>query len=107
MLIKKMVGEILPNAAIFEASNGKAAVEHYKNEIPDIVFMDIQIPEMNRHEATKAIRMLEHDKHTPIIALTAGTQADEKEKCLEAGMDDFVSKPFVGMVIIDIVKKWL
>lgn len=107
MLIKKMVGEILPNAVIFEATNGIAAVAHYKNEIPDIIFMDIQMPEMNGHEATKAIRLLEHNKHTPIIALTAGTQAEEKEKCLEAGMDDFVSKPFVSTAIIDMVKKWL
>lgn len=65
------------------------------------------MPEMNGYDSTKAIRAFETDKNVPIIALTAGTLKDEKEKCLEAGMNDYVPKPFVREAIIGIVNKWL
>ncbi|HEV7381847.1 MAG TPA: response regulator, partial [Dyadobacter sp.] len=78
-----------------EAANGLEAVEHCKRVKPDLIFMDIQMPEMNGYEATFAIRNLFHSDHVPIIALTAGNVKGERDKCLDAGMDDFVAKPFV------------
>lgn len=107
MLIKTMVNDILPNASIIEAFDGHQAVELYKNEQPDLIFMDIQMPEMNGYEASLAIRSLEKDKKTPIIALTAGTLKDEKERCLEAGMDDYITKPYVTASIMTVINKWL
>ncbi len=107
MLIKKIVSDILPDATILEAINGKEALEQYRSASPDIIFMDIQMPEMNGHEATKMIRAMETEKHIPIIALTAGTQTEEKEKCLEAGMDDFITKPFVHAAILNVIHQWL
>jgi len=65
------------------------------------------MPEMNGYDATMQIRKTENERHIPIIALTAGTLKDEKEKCLQAGMNDYISKPFVVASIEEIVKKWL
>ena len=107
LLIKTIISNILPNAKIIEALDGSEAIEQYKNEQPDIVFMDIQMPEMNGYDATIQIRKTESERHIPIIALTAGTLKDEKEKCLQVGMNDYVSKPFVVASIEAIVKKWL
>ena len=107
LLIKTIIGNILPNAKIIEAVDGREAITQYNNEQPDIVFMDIQMPEMNGYDATIQIRKTEDERHIPIIALTAGTLKDEKEKCLQAGMNDYISKPFVVASIEEIVKKWL
>ena len=93
----------MPNATIFQAMNGNHAIEAYRKELPNIIFMDIQMPELNGYEATAAIRQLETDNPIPIIALTAGTVMGEKERCLAAGMNDYVSKPFVLAAIEKIV----
>jgi CheY-like chemotaxis protein len=77
--------------------DGLAAVESFRNERFDLVLMDVQMPRMNGLEATVLIRDLERANGwstTPIIALTANAMASDREACLAAGMDDFVSKPF-------------
>lgn len=107
MLIKKIISDILPDASLFEAVNGSEAVDSYTNLKPDIVFMDIQMPVMNGLDATAAIRMMEKNKRTPIIALTAGTNNEERERCMLFGMDDFVAKPFLSNTIFQVIDKWL
>ena len=107
LLIRKIVSDVLPLAEIIEVENGRSAFEIYQTFLPDIIFMDVQMPEMNGNEATTAIRKLEKEKHIPIIALTAGTQSEEKESSMKAGMDDFITKPFVSAVIEDVIHKWL
>ena len=107
LLIKTVISEILPNANIVEASDGEEAVACFKANIPDIIFMDIQMPKMNGYEATQAIRNEENGKQVPIIALTAGTLKEEKDKCMEAGMNDYVSKPYVTSTVVGIINKWL
>ncbi|MEP6343287.1 MAG: response regulator [Maricaulaceae bacterium] len=76
--------------------NGRAAVDYWRSENPTIILMDISMPDMNGYEATKIIREDEQkfnlDK-TPIIAVTAHTLSGDEEKCLAAGMDDYLSKP--------------
>lgn len=106
-LAKTIIRKISPKAEILEAENGVKAVEIYKKQVPDIIFMDVQMPEMNGYEATAAIRDLEGEVHVPIVALTAGNVKGEKEKCLEAGMDDFVTKPFVEEIIEQIIVKFV
>ncbi|WP_246834292.1 response regulator [Leptospira gomenensis] len=70
--------------------------------------MDVQMPDMNGYEATKAIRNQETErKRVPIIALTAGIVSGEREKCIEAGMDDYVSKPAVQADFTKVILKWL
>jgi len=95
ILAKALVHKILPTSNILEANNGKEAVQFYQQCQPDIILMDIQMPEMDGIEATLKIRELEKNtkNHTPIFALTAGILKEEKEKCIQAGIDDFLAKP--------------
>jgi signal transduction histidine kinase/CheY-like chemotaxis protein len=77
------------------AENGAIAVEKLRSSHFDIILMDVQMPTMNGYEATKAIRALDSDKAgTPIIAMTANVLKEEVELCQQAGMNDFIGKPF-------------
>jgi len=109
MLIKAIFVSIMPECKIIQAENGEQALEMFMKEVPDIVFMDVQLPGKDGRAATKEIRMLEKNfkKRTPVIALTAGAVEGEKEKCLAAGMDDFISKPVEVNRIVQIICKWL
>lgn len=99
---------VFPNGRILEAENGKLAVDIFRGDTPDIIFMDMQMPEMNGLEATLEIRKIENGKsRVPIIALTAGTVKGEKEKCIEAGMDDYITKPFVKDTIVKAIQRYL
>jgi two-component system sensor histidine kinase/response regulator len=80
---------------LLHAGNGREAVSIMKKENVDLIFMDIQMPEMDGFEATRRIRELERQsgRHTPIAAMTAHAMAGDRERCLAAGMDDYISKP--------------
>jgi CheY-like chemotaxis protein len=80
---------------VVTAADGKQAVAAYSRRSFDAVLMDVQMPEMDGLEATVEIRAREREtgKRTPIIALTAHTRAADRERCLEAGMDDYLPKP--------------
>jgi signal transduction histidine kinase/DNA-binding response OmpR family regulator len=107
LLAKTIIKNFIPNVIILEAVNGKQALDLFKEESPDLVFMDIQMPELNGYNTSEAIRRIETDTRVPIIALTAGTVQGEKDKCITAGMDDYISKPFVKKTIEDIINVWL
>lgn len=91
------------------ANNGAEAIALYKQIGPRLILMDISMPEMNGLEATAAIRDLESETggHTPIIAVTAHAMSGDKEKYLDAGMDDYLSKPISPAKLQDMVQKWL
>ena len=75
----------------------------------DIILMDCQMPNKDGFEATRDIRQFEstnNKKRCPIVAITANTMHGDKDKCLAAGMDDFLSKPFKSHQIIDMINKW-
>ncbi len=109
MLIKAMICKLLPQAKIIEAKNGWEALQFFQNQKPDIVFMDVQMPEMDGLTATRKIREYENrsNGHVPIIALTADALQDGKEKCIASGMDDVLTKPIKISDIITIVEKYL
>lgn len=81
---------------VIHAANGREAVERYYDSGPDLILMDIQMPEMNGWEATQAIRRSEavNGRHIPILALTAGVHDEDRRRCFDVGMDVFLSKPF-------------
>lgn len=107
LLLKTIIKNLFSEASIFEIFNGQEAVENFETINPDIVFIDIQMPLMNGYEATKAIRKLKSGQNVPIIALTAGAEKEEKDKCISAGMDDYISKPIIKGIIEETISKWL
>ena len=92
------------------ASSGLEALERVQANAYDVVLMDVQMPGMNGHEATRAIRAREeneHLPHLPIIGLTAHALAEDRDLCLAAGMDDYLSKPFRPGDLLEKLRKAL
>ncbi|GAB3652255.1 hypothetical protein GCM10028791_21720 [Echinicola sediminis] len=106
LLAKTVINNLSNEVTIFEAVNGKEALELCHQEVPDIIFMDIQMPVMNGLETTMQIREKYAQEDILIIALTAGNIKGEKEKCINAGMNDFIAKPFVEEDLLQLLKKW-
>ncbi|THU36881.1 PAS domain S-box protein [Niastella caeni] len=107
--MNRVVAETILNqygATISEAVNGVEAVDAIRNNKYDIVLMDIQMPVMDGLEATRIIRK-EIQSNIPIIALTANAVKGEMEKCIQAGMNDYLSKPFEEEDLIRLIAKWL
>lgn len=93
-------------AEITEAFNGAEAIEKIKSTPFDLVLMDVQMPVMDGIEATKIIRE-SISKTLPVIALTAFAINGDNQKCLAAGMNDYLSKPFEESQLLNIISKWL
>lgn len=93
-------------AVILEAENGLQAIERMKNESFDLVLMDIQMPVMDGLQATKIIRD-EISKTIPVLALTANAIKGKENQFLEAGMNDFIFKPYNEMNLVTPISKWL
>ena len=89
------------------AKNGKEALEICREKKYDLILMDCQMPVMDGYEATRHIKNMGLNKDTPIIAMTANALEGDREKCLESGMDDFITKPIVFKKIDETIKKWM
>ncbi|MFV5688081.1 PAS domain S-box protein [Flavobacterium sp. ZT3R25] len=107
LLAKTLVKRIVSNCTIFEAKDGNEAIEKYVKEQPDVILMDIQMPNKNGYEATDEIRKLKNSENIPIIAITAGIMVGDKEKCFQAGMDDYLPKPIIQADLEKILHKWM
>jgi len=90
------------------ADNGKEAVKKYTGspEEFDLIFMDVQMPELDGMEATQSIREMGFDT-IPIVAMTARAMTGDREKCLEAGMNDYIAKPIKREIVFEVLEKWV
>lgn len=107
VLNNRMMKSLTPDARLTEAVNGLEALEECKKKDFSIILMDVQMPVMNGIEATRQIRLLPGYKTVPIIGVTAGNVLGEKEKCLEAGMNDFLPKPLRQADLTEMLKKYI
>ncbi len=92
------------------ADNGRLALESYREEGADIVLMDVSMPEMDGYEATRSIREFEAGiagRRVPIIGLTAHVMENDRKRCLDAGMDDYLPKPIALNPLRDMLFKWI
>ena len=90
-----------------KAENGQKAVEAITNTRFDLVLMDMQMPVMDGLEATRMIRTLPNGKDVPIVAVTANTREEDKQKVFASGMNDFLSKPIDPEQLFAMLRKWL
>ncbi|MDH5423963.1 MAG: response regulator [Gammaproteobacteria bacterium] len=106
---RSLIQDILSGSEpVFDmAENGAIAIELVRNNQYDLIFMDMQMPEINGLEATEIIRSLPNGANTPIIALTGNAFSEDRSRCYDAGMNDFLTKPFNIPQLFEITLKWL
>ena len=109
---QKLPGRLLEKRGhrVTLAGNGREAVKLFEDSAFDLIFMDVQMPEMDRFEAVAAIRRREDSKgiqhRTPIIALTAHAMKGGRDRCIAAGMDGYLTKPLRSTELDDLLMKY-
>nr|HPE70224.1 ATP-binding protein [Thermotogota bacterium] len=106
-LIRILVKKLLPNAAISLAETGQEGVAQWETFQPDLVLMDLLMPQMDGIEATRVIRSQETRTHTPIVAVTAAAEVHDQERCAQAGMDGYLTKPVAVEALLKELEQWL
>lgn len=107
--INQRVGKLILQRAGFDidlVGDGNEAFEAHRANPYDLILMDCQMPMMDGFEASRQIRSLKVERQPVIIAVTANALVGERERCLNAGMDDYLSKPFQAEQLVAVVKKW-
>jgi CheY-like chemotaxis protein len=107
-IINQRVGRLILQRAGFKidvVADGSEAVEAHRTKPYDLILMDCQMPIMDGFEASRVIRQLEHAQPI-IVAVTANALVGEREKCLAAGMNDYLSKPFQADQLVSLVRRW-
>ena len=104
--LKKVLSD--QNMRVFRADNGKAALDIIKSTPKfDIILMDIMMPEMDGYETMRNIRNMPDQKNVPIIALTAKAMKEDRQKCIEAGANEYMAKPIVIEKLLSLLRVWL
>ncbi len=107
--INQRVGQLMLRKAGFDidlVADGSEAVEAHRIQPYDLILMDCQMPIMDGFEASSMIRQMKDLTQPVIIAVTANALVGERERCLRAGMDDYLSKPFLAEQLVAVVEKW-
>jgi len=105
IVVEKMLDSL--GYLVESACDGIEALEAVKTRHYDIIFMDIQMPEMDGIEATRRIRALDIERSSiPIVAITANTQESDRNACIEVGMNDFITKPFVKKQLVALLERY-
>ncbi|MDF2931509.1 MAG: response regulator [Chryseobacterium sp.] len=107
VLNNRMMKSLISDVRLVEAYDGLQALEKCRDQLFDLVLMDVQMPVMDGIEATKQIRLLPEYSTIPIIGVTAGNVLGEKEKCLDSGMNDFLPKPLRQNDLLEMLKKYI
>jgi CheY-like chemotaxis protein len=110
LINQKLVLELLKRQGhqVDVAANGKEAVELFRRAPYPLVLMDAQMPEMDGYEATRVIRSLEREgRRVIIIALTANVMSGDRDRCLAAGMDDYLAKPIQAHDFYEAINGWI
>lgn len=89
---------------VVEATNGREAVQIAIEQTPDLILMDLSLPEMTGWEATTILKQNDSTKNIPVIALTAHAMTGDREKAIAAGCDDYLTKPVVASVLLEMVR---
>jgi CheY-like chemotaxis protein len=108
-VINQKVGKLILQRAGFNidlVGDGNEALEAHRTHPYDLILMDCQMPTMDGFEASRQIRQLPQ-RQPVIVAVTANALVGERERCLNAGMDDYLSKPFQAEQLVAVVKKWI
>lgn len=92
---------------MLEAGDGKTGIQLIVEQKPDLVLLDINLPDIDGFEVVKHIRTIIEVENTPIIALTANAMIGDKERCLEAGCDGYLAKPIVRQELYDTIDQYL
>ncbi len=92
---------------VVEVSSGQEAIKEVKKKKFDLIFMDIQMPDMDGVQATAKIKKLKLDHRPPIVAMTAYSMEEDRVKFLKKGLDDYIAKPIKANSLIEKVKTWL
>ena len=107
MVAKSMLEEL--GCKVDVVSDGEQAAELFEKNRYHLVFMDCQMPVLDGYRATQRLREIEKRRgtRTPVVAMTAHALAGDREKCVEAGMDDYVAKPISPEVLAEVLGKWV
>jgi len=92
---------------VITAEDGSEAIEKAKMEKPDLILMDMQLPEMDGFEATRRIKSIPEISHIPIVAVTSYAMVGDKEKALAAGCVGYIEKPFMPENFVSEIEKYL
>ena len=89
------------------ATNGKQALDMAATQLPDLITLDISLPDMDGLDAARGIRQNPETRSIPIIAVTARSLPEDRERCIQGGCDEYISKPFTSSLLVSHIEKLL
>ncbi len=105
LLIRRIVRRSGIECEFIDAQGGREALRLATARVPDIIFLDMKMPDMDGYEAASALKSNESTKHIPIIAVTAQAMLGDKERALAAGCDEYMTKPVDPVELVETMKK--